>query len=95
MLTWGDILEAGVPDDVKDKKVEIPYMYLHSTLSDFLLAQEDASRKVMPEWEDGSDVDEDEDEDTVSDSDSPSSGSGTVMEEGSDPEDCEEWTPRG
>lgn len=67
-------------------------MYLHSTLSDFLLAQEDSSRKIVPEWEDGSDIDEDED--AVSDSDSPDSGSGTVME-GSDPEDGkdEEWTP--
>lgn len=49
-------------------------MYLHRTLSDFLLAQEDSSRTIVPEWEDGSDIDVDSD--TVSDSDSPGSSSG-------------------
>lgn len=72
---------------MKDKKVEIPYMYLHKTLSNFLLAKGDVSRRIVPTWEDGSNVDIDPGPD------SPESEDETVVGSGSEVEEDQEWVP--
>lgn len=65
-------------------------MYLHNTLSDFVRAQEDPNRKIVPFWEDGSDVEiepeqpgETELEEETEEEDSSSSGDSRQ----------EQWTP--
>lgn len=84
-MAWSDILEDDVPDHVKEKKVEIPYAYLHRTLSEFLLAQ-NVNRRVIPSWEDGSDVDVESDSEDESNS---AEGESSSSEEG---ENDQEWT---
>lgn len=84
-MTWSDILEDGVPYHLKEKKVDIPYIYLHKTLSDFLLAQV-ANTRVVPSWEDGSDVDVESDPEG-SDSEECES------ESSEERENDQEWTP--
>lgn len=83
-------MEGDTPDDVKEKKVEIPYMYLHHMLSDFLRAQEDPGTKIVPNWEDGSDIDVESDEDSR-DSNEETVGSPSSEEDSGDGE----WTPGG
>lgn len=83
-------MEGDTPDDVKEKKVEIPYMYLHHMLSDFLHAQEDSGTKIVPHSEDGSDIDVESDED-LQDSNEEAAGSSSSEEDNGDGE----WTPAG
>lgn len=95
VLTWSDILgsDIGIPDDAKGKEVKIPYEYLHHLLSDFLLAQENASVKIVPDWKDGNNVDPK----SGSSSDSPDESGGEVTGDSETEGDGKdkEWTPGG
>lgn len=80
-------MDDGIPDNAKSKRVDIPYTYLHSTLSDFVRAQENTNTRIVPYWEDGSDIEIEPEPPELEDE--------TEEENSSSSDDChqEEWTP--